>query len=146
MSELRLLSGVIRPIKPGRAAAAPGDVTADEGTDWLGMLWSLAASLVAPDEEEEEGIHQLTEALTCKNHSLTRLRRHAWWLYTMPTVSWRLSWAMFSTKSMIDTEILYFQYMGALIHSETSVTDSQHACRLVRTLIILMVELSGCDH
>lgn len=72
LSERRLLSGVIRPIKPGRAAAVPADVTADEGTDWLGMLWSLAASLVAPDDEEEEGIHQLTEALTCKktSHSL----------------------------------------------------------------------------
>lgn len=59
---------MIRPIKPSRAATAAmaGDVTADEGTDWLGMLWSLVASLVAPDDDEEEGIHQLTEALTCK--------------------------------------------------------------------------------
>lgn len=56
--------GLIRPIKPSRAAAAaPGDVTTQEGTDWLGMLWTLAVSLVAPDDEEE-GIHQLTETLT----------------------------------------------------------------------------------
>lgn len=68
-SEPLLLSGAIRPIKASRAAAVPGDVTADEGTDWLGMLWSLAASLVAPEDEEEEGIHQLTEALTCKETS-----------------------------------------------------------------------------
>lgn len=49
-------------MKPSRAAVVP----ADEGTDWLGMLWSLAASLVAPDDEDEEGIHQLTETFTCK--------------------------------------------------------------------------------
>lgn len=67
LSKRRLLSGVIRPIKPSRGAGVPGDVTADESTDWLGMLWSLAASLVAPEDDEEEGIHQLTEALTCKN-------------------------------------------------------------------------------
>uniref|UniRef100_A0A668A9P0 Triadin n=1 Tax=Myripristis murdjan TaxID=586833 RepID=A0A668A9P0_9TELE len=40
----------------------------EEGTDWLELLWSLAASLVAPDEEEE-GIHQLSETLTCKKTS-----------------------------------------------------------------------------
>lgn len=68
-SEPLLLLGLIRPIKPSRAAAAaPGDVTAQEGTDWLGMLWTLAVSLVAPDDEEE-GIHQLTETLTCKKTS-----------------------------------------------------------------------------
>lgn len=67
-SEPLLLVGAIRPIKPSRAAAGPGDAAAQEGTDWLGMLWTLAASLVAPDEEEE-GIHQLTETLTCKKTS-----------------------------------------------------------------------------
>ncbi|XP_029966219.1 triadin isoform X3 [Salarias fasciatus] len=52
----------IRPIKSSSArAAAP--VSAPESSDWLEMLWSFAASLVAPDEEEE-GIHQLTETLT----------------------------------------------------------------------------------
>lgn len=72
-----LLLGLIRPIKPSRAAAAAsGDVTAQEGTDWLEMLWTLAVSLVAPDDEEE-GIHQLTETLTCKktSHSFIRINR-----------------------------------------------------------------------
>ncbi|CAN9507754.1 unnamed protein product [Ophioblennius macclurei] len=48
-----------RPIKSSSAAA----VSAPESSDWLEMLLSFAASLVAPDEEEE-GIHQLTETLT----------------------------------------------------------------------------------
>uniref|UniRef100_A0A8C5HVU1 Triadin n=1 Tax=Gouania willdenowi TaxID=441366 RepID=A0A8C5HVU1_GOUWI len=30
----------------------------NESTDWLEMIWSFAASLFAPDDEEEEGIHQ----------------------------------------------------------------------------------------
>lgn len=75
LCESLLLPGAIRPLKPSRAAVVPGDFAADEDTDWLGMLWSLATSLVAPDEEEEEGIHQLTETLTCKKtfHSLALL-------------------------------------------------------------------------
>ncbi|XP_035534064.1 triadin-like [Morone saxatilis] len=52
----------IRPIRSS-PAAAPADVTALESTDWLEMVWNFAASLVAPDDEEE-GIHQLTETLT----------------------------------------------------------------------------------
>ncbi|XP_062266728.1 triadin-like isoform X5 [Platichthys flesus] len=36
---------------------------AQERTDWLELIWTFVASLVAPDEEEE-GIHQLTETLT----------------------------------------------------------------------------------
>lgn len=59
-------SGGVRPIK-SRPAGVPADVTAQESTDWLEMIWTFAASLVAPDEEEE-GIHQLTETLTCKKH------------------------------------------------------------------------------
>lgn len=55
-------SGAVRPIK-----ASPAGVP-QESTDWLGMLWTFAASLVAP-EDEEEGIHQLTEILTRKNTS-----------------------------------------------------------------------------
>ncbi|XP_028295093.1 triadin-like [Gouania willdenowi] len=55
--------GGVRPIKP-RHAVIPADVTAQESTDWLEMIWSFAASLFAPDDEEEEGIHQLTETLT----------------------------------------------------------------------------------
>uniref|UniRef100_A0A3B4ZLU3 Triadin n=1 Tax=Stegastes partitus TaxID=144197 RepID=A0A3B4ZLU3_9TELE len=43
--------GGIRPIRSSPA-------------DWLEMMWSFAASLVAPEEEEEEGIQQLTETLT----------------------------------------------------------------------------------
>ncbi|KAF7647991.1 hypothetical protein LDENG_00163520 [Lucifuga dentata] len=54
--------GGVRPIK-SRSAGAPGEVTAQEGTDWLQLLWTFAASLVAPDEEEE-GTHQLTETFT----------------------------------------------------------------------------------
>lgn len=54
--------GGIRPIKPS-PAVVPADLTVEESTDWLEMLWSFAASLVAPDEEEE-GIQQLTESLT----------------------------------------------------------------------------------
>lgn len=54
--------GGVRPIK-SIPAGVPGDVTAQESTDWLEMIWTFAASLVAPDEEEE-GIHQLTETLT----------------------------------------------------------------------------------
>ncbi|KAG7220789.1 hypothetical protein INR49_032032 [Caranx melampygus] len=49
--------GAVRPIKAGPAGVP------QESTDWLGMLWTFAASLVAP-EDEEEGIHQLTETLT----------------------------------------------------------------------------------
>lgn len=51
--------GSFRPIQ-----SSPADVTSQESTDWLEMIWTFAASLVAPDDEEEEGIHQLTEPLT----------------------------------------------------------------------------------
>ncbi|XP_012709927.2 uncharacterized protein LOC118556003 isoform X1 [Fundulus heteroclitus] len=44
-------------------AGVHNDVTPQESSDWLDMIWSFAASLVAPDEEEE-GIHLLTETLT----------------------------------------------------------------------------------
>uniref|UniRef100_A0A8C7ZHE9 Triadin n=1 Tax=Oryzias sinensis TaxID=183150 RepID=A0A8C7ZHE9_9TELE len=46
-----------------RSAEIHGDTTAQEGNDWLDMMWTFVISLVAPDEEEE-GIHQLTETLT----------------------------------------------------------------------------------
>lgn len=43
-------------------AAAPEEA---EATDWMETAWETAcaflAGLVAPDDEEEEGIHQLTE-------------------------------------------------------------------------------------
>uniref|UniRef100_UPI0037E92004 triadin-like isoform X2 n=1 Tax=Semicossyphus pulcher TaxID=241346 RepID=UPI0037E92004 len=54
--------GGVRPIK-SIPAAVPADVTAAESADWLETIWSFVASLVAPDDEEE-GIHQLTETLT----------------------------------------------------------------------------------
>ncbi|XP_065820036.1 triadin isoform X6 [Labrus bergylta] len=54
--------GGVRPIK-SRPALVPADVTAQESADWLEMIWTFVASLVAP-EDEEEGIHQLTETLT----------------------------------------------------------------------------------
>ncbi|XP_053301906.1 triadin isoform X1 [Pleuronectes platessa] len=46
--------GGVRPLR---------STPAQERTDWLELIWTFAASLVAPDEEEE-GIHQLTETLT----------------------------------------------------------------------------------
>ncbi|XP_017264524.1 triadin isoform X3 [Kryptolebias marmoratus] len=52
----------VRSVKPS-PAGIPGDVTAQESSDWLEMIWMFIASLVAPDEEEE-GIHHLTETLT----------------------------------------------------------------------------------
>ncbi|XP_056284627.1 triadin-like isoform X4 [Pseudoliparis swirei] len=55
---LRFRAG-FRPMK-----SSPADVPSQESTDWLGMIWTFAANLVAPDDEEEEGIHQLTEPLT----------------------------------------------------------------------------------
>uniref|UniRef100_A0A3P8S997 Triadin n=1 Tax=Amphiprion percula TaxID=161767 RepID=A0A3P8S997_AMPPE len=55
--------GGIHPVRSS-PAVVPADITAEESADWLEMLWSFAASLVAPDEEEEEGIQQLTETLT----------------------------------------------------------------------------------
>ncbi|XP_061668815.1 triadin-like isoform X2 [Syngnathoides biaculeatus] len=62
-----------RGLKAGRgarssaAAAAAGAAPPppQEGTDWLELLWTFAASLVAPDEEDEEeaaeDFQQLTE-------------------------------------------------------------------------------------
>ncbi|XP_068564974.1 triadin isoform X2 [Cebidichthys violaceus] len=60
---LKARGGFLRPIKSS-PAGVPADVTSQESTDWLEMVWTFAASLVAPDAEEEEGIHQLTEPLT----------------------------------------------------------------------------------
>lgn len=62
-----LPSGANRPVRSGRASV-PADVMGQEGTDWLQLLWNFVANLVAPDEEEE-GIHQLTETLTRKGAS-----------------------------------------------------------------------------
>lgn len=63
-----ILAGVrsVRPSPDG----IHGDVTTQESSDWLEMIWMFVASLVAPDEEEE-GIHHLTETLTCKRTFLT---------------------------------------------------------------------------
>ncbi|XP_023808934.1 triadin isoform X3 [Oryzias latipes] len=54
--------GGARVVK-SRSAEIHGDTTAHEGNDWLDMMWTFVISLVAPDEEEE-GIHQLTETFT----------------------------------------------------------------------------------
>lgn len=59
--------GAIRPVRSARASV-PADIAGQEGTDWLQLLWNFVASLVAPDEEEE-GIHQLTETFTRKGTS-----------------------------------------------------------------------------
>uniref|UniRef100_A0A096MAG1 Triadin n=1 Tax=Poecilia formosa TaxID=48698 RepID=A0A096MAG1_POEFO len=63
----------LRSLKPS-PAGVHGDITPQESDDWLEMIWSFAASLVAPDEEEE-GIHQLTETFTCKKTSLTLIHQ-----------------------------------------------------------------------
>ncbi|XP_055088207.1 triadin isoform X5 [Periophthalmus magnuspinnatus] len=52
-----------RPLKAAVAAAAASAVASEESSDWLQSLWSLVARLVAP-EDEEEGIHQLTDPFT----------------------------------------------------------------------------------
>ncbi|KAM7395587.1 hypothetical protein PAMA_007048 [Pampus argenteus] len=54
--------GGVRPIKSS-PAGVPSEVTVQDSADWLEMIWTFAASLVAPDDEEE-GIHQLTETFT----------------------------------------------------------------------------------
>ncbi|KAM4529450.1 triadin-like isoform 3-T3 [Fundulus diaphanus] len=41
-----------RSLKPS-PAGVHSDVTPQESSDWMDMIWSFAASLVAPDEEEE---------------------------------------------------------------------------------------------
>lgn len=64
---LFFILAAFRSLKPS-PAGVPSDITPQESTDWLEMMWSFAASLVAPDEEEE-GIQQLTESLTCKKTS-----------------------------------------------------------------------------
>ncbi|XP_010739734.2 triadin isoform X4 [Larimichthys crocea] len=60
--DYKTLTGGVRPMRSSTAAVR-GDVVAQESTDWLEMIWTFAASLVAPDDAEE-GIHQLTETLT----------------------------------------------------------------------------------
>ncbi|XP_061610753.1 triadin-like isoform X3 [Phyllopteryx taeniolatus] len=57
--------GDVRPIRSSSGAGA-AHPPPHEATDWLEMMWTFAASLVAPDEEEEEaeGIQQLTETFT----------------------------------------------------------------------------------
>nr|XP_019947210.1 PREDICTED: triadin isoform X5 [Paralichthys olivaceus] len=44
--------GGVRPLRSG-PAGVPAGVTAQESTDWLELIWTFAASLVAPDDEEE---------------------------------------------------------------------------------------------
>ncbi|XP_037100206.1 triadin-like isoform X3 [Syngnathus acus] len=49
-----------RPIRT--SAATPPQ---DESPDWLELMWTFAAGLVAPDDEDEaEGIHRLTKSFT----------------------------------------------------------------------------------
>ncbi|XP_061610752.1 triadin-like isoform X2 [Phyllopteryx taeniolatus] len=45
--------GDVRPIRSSSGAGA-AHPPPHEATDWLEMMWTFAASLVAPDEEEEE--------------------------------------------------------------------------------------------
>lgn len=67
VSVLHVTLGAARSVKSSPAGTR-GDVTAQESSDWLEMMWTFAVSLIAPDEEEG-GIHQLTESLTCKRSS-----------------------------------------------------------------------------
>lgn len=64
-----MLAGV-RSVKP-----SPAGIGTQESSDWLEMVWTFVASLLAPDEEEE-GIHHLTETLTCKKIFLTVITHH----------------------------------------------------------------------
>nr|XP_057913083.1 triadin-like isoform X1 [Doryrhamphus excisus] len=56
--------GGVRQIRSPISEVAPPQ----ESTDWLEMMWTFAAGLVAPDDEDidegVEGIHQLTETFT----------------------------------------------------------------------------------
>ncbi|XP_061901061.1 triadin-like isoform X1 [Entelurus aequoreus] len=56
--------GGVRPLRSPVSEVAPPP----ESTDWLEMMWTFAASLVAPDNDDDiesvEGIHQLTETFT----------------------------------------------------------------------------------
>ncbi|XP_015250859.1 triadin-like isoform X5 [Cyprinodon tularosa] len=60
--DYKTLAAALRSLKPS-SAGVHGDIAPHESSDWMEMIWSFAASLVAP-EEEEEGIHQLTETFT----------------------------------------------------------------------------------
>ncbi|XP_015250856.1 triadin-like isoform X3 [Cyprinodon tularosa] len=42
----------LRSLKPS-SAGVHGDIAPHESSDWMEMIWSFAASLVAPEEEEE---------------------------------------------------------------------------------------------
>ncbi|KAK2856372.1 hypothetical protein Q5P01_005107 [Channa striata] len=46
-----------------RVKSSLAGATGQESTDWLETIWTFAASLIAPDDEEE-GIHHLTDTLT----------------------------------------------------------------------------------
>ncbi|KAG7262963.1 hypothetical protein CRUP_002570 [Coryphaenoides rupestris] len=55
--DYKTLTGAGRPVKSIGAKVA-ADATAQEDTDWLGLAWSFAANLVAPEDEgEEEAFH-----------------------------------------------------------------------------------------
>jgi len=62
-----VILGGVRLVKPS-PAGIHSDVTAQESTDWLEMMFKIVVRFFAPDDEEE-GIHQLTETLTCKKTS-----------------------------------------------------------------------------
>ncbi|XP_019729312.1 triadin isoform X3 [Hippocampus comes] len=62
---LKANRGGIRPNRCRPSEVANPPPLPQESTDWMEIMWTFAASLVAPDEEEEaEGIHQLTETVT----------------------------------------------------------------------------------
>ncbi|XP_077949853.1 triadin isoform X7 [Gasterosteus aculeatus] len=45
-----------RPMKSS-PAEPPVEVASQESADWLEMMWTFAASMVAPDDEDEEAFH-----------------------------------------------------------------------------------------
>ncbi|XP_077409408.1 uncharacterized protein LOC144039680 isoform X5 [Vanacampus margaritifer] len=63
---LKANRGGVRSMGSSCVGGAAPPPSPQASADWLEMMWTFAASLVAPDEEEEEveGIQQLTQSLT----------------------------------------------------------------------------------
>ncbi|XP_077366114.1 triadin-like isoform X3 [Festucalex cinctus] len=54
----RTLAGGVRPTGSGSVGVSASPPAAAVAGDWLDVMWTFAASLVAPDEEEEaEALH-----------------------------------------------------------------------------------------
>ncbi|XP_051909189.1 triadin-like isoform X2 [Hippocampus zosterae] len=56
--DYKTLAGGVRPTRCRPSEVANPPPQPQESTDWMEIMWTLAASLVAPDEEEEaEALH-----------------------------------------------------------------------------------------